>query len=113
MLNRMVKSPGELDRTFHALGDPTRRAIVATLAEGDRTIGELAAPLPMSLVAVSKHVSVLERAGLLTRSRAGRAQVCTLTADPLADAAGWLDSYRHFWTTRLDSLERYLTAEDQ
>jgi DNA-binding transcriptional ArsR family regulator len=67
----------------------------------------------MSLVAVSKHVSVLERAGLLTRTRAGRTQVCTLTATPLADAAGWLDRYRDFWTTRLDALERYLNTEDE
>jgi DNA-binding transcriptional ArsR family regulator len=108
----MVNRQAELDRTFGALSDPTRRAIVATLAEGERTIGELAAPLPMSLVAVSKHVSVLERAGLLTRTRVGRAQVCRLAAGPLADAVGWLDGYRQFWTGRVDSLERYLTGED-
>jgi DNA-binding transcriptional ArsR family regulator len=108
----MVNRQAELDRTFGALSDPTRRAIVATLAEGECTIGELAAPLPMSLVAVSKHVSVLERAGLLTRTRVGRAQVCRLAAGPLADAVGWLDGYRQFWTGRVDSLERYLTGED-
>jgi DNA-binding transcriptional ArsR family regulator len=108
----MVNRQAELDRTFGALSDPTRRAIVATLAEGERTIGELAAPLPMSLVAVSKHVSVLERAGLLTRTRVDRAQVCRLAAGPLADAVGWLDGYRQFWTGRVDSLERYLTGED-
>jgi DNA-binding transcriptional ArsR family regulator len=107
MVNRQV----ELDRTFGALADPTRRGIVATLAAGPHTIGELAVPLPMSLVAVSKHISVLERAGLLTRTRAGRAQVCSLTGDPLGEAARWLDRYREFWTTRLDSLERYLTEE--
>jgi len=100
-----------LDGTFHALADPTRRSIVATLAEDPRTIGALAAPLPMSLVAVSKHITVLERAGLLSRTRAGRAQVCTLLGRPLGDAAGWLDTYRDFWTGRLDALERYLTTE--
>jgi DNA-binding transcriptional ArsR family regulator len=109
----MVNRQAELDRTFGALSDPTRRAIVATLADGERTIGELAAPLPMSLVAVSKHISVLERAGLLTRTRVGRAQVCRLVPGPLGDAAGWLDGYRQFWTARVDSLERYLTAEEQ
>jgi DNA-binding transcriptional ArsR family regulator len=109
----MVNLQADLDRTFAALSDPTRRTIVATLARGERTISELATPLPMSLVAVSKHISVLERAGLLSRARAGRAQVCTLVADPLAGAAGWLDDYRNFWTTRLDSLERYLTTEDR
>jgi DNA-binding transcriptional ArsR family regulator len=108
----VVNHQVELDRTFGALSDPTRRAIVATLAGGEHTIGELAAPLPMSLVAVSKHVAVLERAGLLTRTRVGRAQVCRLAPGPLADAAGWLDGYRQFWTGRVDSLERYLTGED-
>lgn len=109
----MVNRGAELDGVFGALADPTRRSIVATLARGERTISELAAPLPMSLVAVSKHISVLERAGLLTRTRAGRAQVCTLVAAPLADAAGWLASYRTFWTSRLDALERHLTTEDE
>jgi DNA-binding transcriptional ArsR family regulator len=66
----------------------------------------------MSLVAVSKHVTVLERAGLLARTRAGRAQLCTLVGTPLGDAAGWLDRYRGFWTARLDSLERYLTVAE-
>jgi DNA-binding transcriptional ArsR family regulator len=101
-----------LDLTFGALSDPTRRSIVATLAREPHTIAALAAPLPMSLVAVSKHITVLERAGLLSRTRQGRAQRCTLTAAPLGDAAGWLERYRTFWTTRLDSLEQYLIAED-
>lgn len=108
----MVYRQLELDRTFGALADPTRRTIVATLASGQRTISELALPLPMSLVAVSKHVSVLEGADLLGRSRIGRSQVCTLTASPLASAAGWLDHYRDFWTVRLDSLEHYLTPQE-
>jgi DNA-binding transcriptional ArsR family regulator len=108
----MVYLQAELDRTFGALADPTRRSILATLATGRHTIAELAAPLPMSLVAVSKHVSVLERAGLLTRSRAGRAQVCTLVAEPMVDAVGWLNRYQQFWNARLDSLEHYLATED-
>src|SRR5262245_53027599 len=97
-----------LDLTFSALADPTRRGIVATLADEPRTIATLAEPLPMSLVAVSKHITVLEKAGLLTRTRVGRAQVCTLRPDPLAGAADWIGTYRRFWTGRIDSLERYL-----
>jgi DNA-binding transcriptional ArsR family regulator len=108
----MVNRAAVLDRTFGALADPTRRRILATLARGERTIAALAAPLPMSLVAVSKHISVLERAGLLARARSGRAQVCTLVAEPMADAAVWLQSYQHFWDARLGSLERYLETED-
>ncbi|GAA1037221.1 metalloregulator ArsR/SmtB family transcription factor [Virgisporangium ochraceum] len=100
-----------LDLTFSALADPTRRSIVDTLAGEPRTIAALAEPLPMSLVAVSKHITVLERAGLLTRTKVGRAQVCTLRPDPLAGAAGWIDHYRRFWTGRVDSLERYLEGE--
>jgi DNA-binding transcriptional ArsR family regulator len=80
-----------LDRTFAALADPTRRAIVAELARGPRTVGELAAPLPMSLVAASKHISVLERAGLLTRTKAGRTRVCRLHPDTLRAASQWLE----------------------
>jgi DNA-binding transcriptional ArsR family regulator len=97
-----------LDLTFGALSDPTRRAILATIANEPRTIAALAEPLPMSLVAVSKHITVLEKAGLLTRMRVGRAQDCTLRPDPLAGAADWIDTYRRFWTGRIDSLERYL-----
>lgn len=107
----MVYRQLELDRTFGALADPTRRAIVASLGAGQRTVSELAGPLPMSLVAVSKHISVLEAAGLLSRSRAGRSRICTLTGGPLAGAARWLDDYRDFWSARLDSLEHYLTEE--
>lgn len=106
----MVNHQRELDLTFAALAGPARRSIVAALAGGERTVSELAAPLPMSLVAVSKHVSVLERAGLVRRSRAGRSQVCALTPRPLAGAADWLDSYRDYWTGQLDALERYLAG---
>jgi DNA-binding transcriptional ArsR family regulator len=97
----MVKSL--LDHTFTALADPARRAIVATLAAGPRTVGELAAPLPMSLVAASKHISVLERAGLVSRTRSGRTQVCRLHPGALREATLWLDTYRGFWSARLDS----------
>jgi DNA-binding transcriptional ArsR family regulator len=111
-LNHMVKSgAGKLDLTFAALADPTRRRIVATLATGPRTVGAIAEPLPISLVAVSKHIKVLERAGVLTRTRVGRTQVCRLRANPLRAAAGWLDSYRAFWTDQLDRLEHHLTTE--
>lgn len=106
----MVKSIG-LDRTFAALADPSRRAIVATLATGPRTVGELAAPLPMTLVAASKHIGVLVRAGLVSRTRNGRTQVCRLHAGVLRDAADWLDTYRSFWTARLDALDAYVTEE--
>ena len=102
-----------LDRIFHAVADATRRSIVATLATGDHTIGDLARPLPMSLVAVSKHITVLERAGMLGRTRAGRTQVCTLLGQPLGDASGWLEHHRLFWAARLDSLERYLDGEER
>jgi DNA-binding transcriptional ArsR family regulator len=103
----------DLDLTFGALADPTRRGIVAALAGAPQPISALAAPVPMSLVAVSKHVTVLERAGLVTRTRAGRAQLCTLRPAPLAGAADWLDHYRRFWTDRIDSLEQYLTSEER
>jgi len=103
----MVKS--SIDATYAALADPTRRELVAVLAGGPRTVGELAAPLPMSLVAASKHLTVLQRAGLVSRTRAGRTQVCRLHGEPLREASEWLDRYRRFWTTRLDSLETYLT----
>lgn len=99
---------GSLDRTFAALADPTRRALVAALTRGPRTVGELAAPLPMSLVAVGKHLVVLERAGVVDRTRDGRTVVCSLRAQGLRDAAHWLDAYHRFWSDRIDSLHRYL-----
>jgi DNA-binding transcriptional ArsR family regulator len=107
----MVNS--QLDGVFAALADPTRRAIVADLARhGARTTGELAAPHAMSLPAVSKHLTVLERAGLLTRERKGRHQVCTLAAQPLSDAARWLERHHRFWAERFDALADYLTQEE-
>ena len=112
ILNFVVNS--ELTELFAALADPTRRAMVATLAEhGPRSAGELAAPHAMSLPAVSKHLAVLERAGLATRERRGRHQIISLNPQPLRDAAGWLERNHRFWTDRLDSLERYLTEENR
>jgi DNA-binding transcriptional ArsR family regulator len=105
----MVNSQAQpLDRTFAALADPTRRGLVTALTGGPRTVGELAAPLPMSLVAVTKHLTVLERAGLVGRARHGRTVVCRLDGHPLAEASGWLERYRDFWTERLDALEAFL-----
>ncbi len=104
----MVNSQDTLDRIFGALADPTRRALVGSLAASPRTVGDLAAPLPMSLVAVTKHLAVLERAGLIERDRRGRTVVCTLRGQPMAEAAGWLDRYRPFWDERLDALDAYL-----
>jgi DNA-binding transcriptional ArsR family regulator len=110
ILNFVVNS--ELTELFAALADPTRRAMVATLAEhGPRSAGELAAPHAMSLPAVSKHLAVLERVGLATRERRGRHQIISLNPQPLRDAAAWLERHHRFWTDRLDSLERYLTEE--
>lgn len=100
-----------LDRTFAALADPTRRGMIATLAAGPRSVSALAQPYAMSLVAASKHVGVLERAGLVRRERVGRSQVCTLRAEALHEAAGWIGAYRRFWADRLDGLERYLDGE--
>jgi DNA-binding transcriptional ArsR family regulator len=109
ILSHMVNS--RLDVVFGALADPTRRAMVAMLAEtGPRTAGELAAPHPISLPAVSKHLTVLERAGLTTRERRGRHQVFSLNAPLLNDAATWLERNQRFWTERVDALEAYLAA---
>ncbi|MEX2100331.1 MAG: metalloregulator ArsR/SmtB family transcription factor [Acidimicrobiia bacterium] len=100
----MVKSE-RLDAAFGALADPTRRSMVDRLARrGECTVGELAAPFAMSLPAVSKHVSVLERAGLVERRRVGRTQRCRLVVERLDDAVGWLEDRRNVWSMRLDRL---------
>lgn len=106
MVNRMVKSD-LLDRQFAALADPTRRAILERLSHGEQSVGALAAPLPMSLPAVSKHLAVLEHAGLVTRTRRGRYQQCRLREEGLAQAAAWLQRHGRFWSDRLDSLDDY------
>jgi len=93
-----------LDRVFHALADPTRRAMLRSLAGGERNIGELAAPHSMTFAAASKHVRVLESAGLIRRRIEGRAHVCRLRAGPLAQAERWLRFYEPFWAERLAAL---------
>ena len=100
--------PDHLSTTYAALADPTRRAIMARLAAGEATVGELAEPFPMSLPAVSKHLKVLERAGLIARGRKAQWRPCRLEAGPLRDAAQWLDHYRRFWDDSFDRLDEYL-----
>uniref|UniRef100_UPI003BA99402 ArsR/SmtB family transcription factor n=1 Tax=Stappia sp. TaxID=1870903 RepID=UPI003BA99402 len=100
-----------LDAVFHALGDSTRRSMLARLAGGSRTVGELAAPFAMSLAAASKHVKVLEGAGLIRREIRGRSHICHLEAGPLASAHQWLRVYETFWTARLDALETLLRQD--
>jgi DNA-binding transcriptional ArsR family regulator len=97
-----------LSVTFAALADPTRRAILARLADGEATVNELAEPFAMTLPAVSKHLKVLERAGLITRGRNAQWRPCTLDARPLRDAAEWMQQYRRFWEARLDRLDEHL-----
>ena len=107
--NQMVKySPETLNRTFAALADPTRRRILAHLARGDRCVTHLARPHAMSLPAVSKHLRVLEKAGLLRRRRYGRVHEMQLEARPLKQAAQWVEEYRKFWEGSLDRLAEYL-----
>lgn len=105
-----------LDATFAALADPTRRAIVARLAAGDATVTELAAPFNISQPAISKHVKVLERAGLVTRTRQAQRRPCRLQAGPLRDVTAWLANYRDYWDEsyqRLDALLADLKADDE
>ncbi len=101
-----------LDTVFHALGDPTRRDMLRALAEGERSVGDLARPHAMSLAAASKHIKALEQAGLIRREVRGRTHVCRLEAGPLASAHAWLGFYEQFWNSRLDALERLLRDED-
>jgi DNA-binding transcriptional ArsR family regulator len=100
-----------LDHTFFALADPTRRAILAQLSQGAATVGQLAGPFGMSQVAVSKHLKLLESAGLVAREREGRSVRCRLLPGPLAEAAGWIDGYRTFWDTNIGSLARFLAVQ--
>lgn len=102
-----------LDHTFAALADPTRRAIVARLARGEASVTEVAQPFDMSLPAVSKHLRVLERAGLLKRTREGRTHRLRLQAEPLKEAVDWITTHRAFWERQLDALADYLDQLDQ
>jgi DNA-binding transcriptional ArsR family regulator len=97
-----------LSATFAALADPTRRAILARVATGETSVSELARPFDMSLPAVSKHLKVLERAGLIARGREAQWRPCRLKAEPLKDAARWIEGYRQHWEQRLDRLDAYL-----
>ena len=94
-----------LDVTFRALADPTRRGMLASLAVGDKSIGELGEPFAMSFAGAAKHVKVLEGAGLIERRKKGRQQICTLKAEPLAEAELWLRQWEKFWSARLDRLQ--------
>src|SRR3989441_11135772 len=104
----MVTRTDQLDRTFAALADPTRRAILARLAAGEASVPELAAPFEMSLPAVSKHLKVLERAGLVARARERQWRPARLEAGPLKEVAEWTQAYRRFWEESYDRLDEYL-----
>jgi DNA-binding transcriptional ArsR family regulator len=104
----MVMQSDHLSVTFAALADPTRRAILARLAEGETTVTKLAKPFRMSLPAVSRHLKVLERAGLITQTREAQWRPCKLEVKPLREAADWVEQYRRFWDQRLDRLENYI-----
>lgn len=113
MVNRDVDRPSaQLDSIFHALADPTRRAIVDRLAERERNVTELAEPFPISLAAVSKHLRVLEKAGIARQRAIGRNRRYRLEASRLAEADGWLRRHERFWESRLDRLERQLRSDD-
>jgi DNA-binding transcriptional ArsR family regulator len=105
-MNRQLEA--RLDRTFAALADPTRRAILARLAAGEATVMELAAPFDMSQPAITKHLKVLERAGLIARSRDAQRRPSRLVAAPMAEATGWLETYRRFWAESFDALDSLL-----
>ena len=114
LFNQMVKySSRTLNRTFAALADPTRRRILAHLAQGDQRVTRLAKPHAMSLPAVSKHLRVLEKAGLLRRRRYGRVHEMQLDAKPLRQAAQWVEEYRKFWQGSLDRLSEYLESQNR
>ncbi|MEO6433823.1 MAG: metalloregulator ArsR/SmtB family transcription factor [Sphingomicrobium sp.] len=102
-----------LDLTFHALADPTRRGMLANLALGEKSVGELGQPFAMSFAGAAKHVKVLEGAGLISRRRAGRKYIITLEAGPLADANHWLGQWERFWTLRLDDFEGAIARHKQ
>lgn len=104
----MDKYSRSLDATFSALGDPTRRAILGALSQGQASVSELARPHKISLPAVMKHLRVLEEAGLVSQTKTGRVRHCRLTAKPLMEVSGWLSRYEMFWENQFDNLDRYL-----
>ena len=107
----MVTNSHQLDLVFAALADPTRRAILARLAEGEATVGDLAKPFEISRPAISKHLRVLEKAGLVRRERDGRLSRCGLDATPMRAAAEWVEKYQVFWESQLGALSRYLEQQ--
>jgi len=107
----MVTNSAQLDDIFGALADPTRRAILARLSRGEATVGELAQPFDVSRPAISKHLRVLEGAGLVRRTPDGRMSRCELDAVPMREAAEWVERYRKFWEKQLDELKRYVEGE--
>jgi DNA-binding transcriptional ArsR family regulator len=106
----MNTSTDTLNQAFAALADPTRRAIVARLASGEATVNELAAPFDMSQPSISKHLKVLERAGLISRGRAAQTRPCRLEAAPLKQVASWMELYRDVWETSFDKLDAFLQS---
>lgn len=100
----------QFDATFAALADPTRRAILSRLAKGEATVNELAAPFNMTQPSISKHLKVLERAGLISRGREGQTRPCRLETDPLKKVAQWVETYRHLWEDSFDRLDAHLKA---
>ena len=106
-----MRETEQLTTTFAALADPTRRAMLARLADGAATVNELAEPFPITLQAVSKHLKVLERAGLVSRGRSAQLRPAHLTAAPLADAVAWLETYRRFWQRSFDRLDERLNDD--
>lgn len=98
----------KLDRTFAALANPTRRAILARLAGGEATVNELAAPFNMSLPAISKHIKVLEQAGLITQGQKAQYRPCVINVTPLKEVSTWTEQYRHIWETSFDRMENYI-----
>lgn len=109
-MTRPIPAPDRLSMTFHALSDPTRRAILSRLADGPASVNELAAPFSMSLPAVSKHLKVLERAQLISRGKEAQWRPCRLEAAPLGEADAWIQQYRAMWVSRFDRLDQYLQA---
>ena len=104
----MRSDDDRLSQTFAALANPTRRAILARLAEGEATVNELAEPFDMSLPAISKHIKVLERAGLITQGQKAQYRPCTIDATPLQEVSRWTEQYRHIWEERFDRMDDYI-----
>lgn len=112
MVSHQAAAAGRLDAVFHALAHPARRSMLRRLSAGPRNIGELASPFAMTFAGASKHVRVLERAGLVRRKVEGREHVCRIVPQPLKAATDWLADYERYWTTRLDALDAFLKEED-